>query len=294
MDKARLLLIGASGFLGSYAARKFSESFEVFTGSRVAAKDSRSVQIDITDASSVGAAFQIVKADVVVLLAALSDIDRCEAEPQLAFATNVRGPENVANACVRSSTRLLFTSSAAIFDGSKHGYTEDDAPTPLSVYGKTKASAEAAILALLPSAIILRIALVIGFAGKKGTNAMLENLSVRWACGSPVATPTFEYRNPIDAAALSSFMLELLKHGDAHGIFHVGAKESISRYGLNLKLAERMGYPSELVLAQTEPAPGRAPRGADHFLLTDKIRDVCNIPIPSCDEVIARCFDEVA
>src|SRR6202158_4135771 len=293
MDKARLLLIGANGFLGAHAARKFAQSFDVFTGSRVTATDSKNIQIDITNTSSVDAAFQRVKPDAVLLLAALSDIDRCEAEPELAFAANVRGPENVANACARSNTRLLFTSSAAVFDGSKHGYTEDDAPTPLSVYGKTKARAEAAVLALLPSAIILRIALVIGFAGKKGTNAMLENLSARRAGGWPVATPTFEYRNPIDAAALSSFMLELLKQ-DAHGIFHAGAKESISRYGLNLKLAERMGYPSELVLAQTEPAPGRAPRGMDHFLLTDKIRVVCNPPIPSCDEVIARCFDEVA
>jgi dTDP-4-dehydrorhamnose reductase len=294
MDKARLLLIGASGFLGTYAARKFAKSFDIFTSSRVAVTDSRSAQIDIIDASSVDATFQRVKPDAVLLLGALSDIDRCEAEPELAFATNVRGPENVANACARSKARLLFTSSAAVFDGSKHGYTEDDAATPLSVYGETKARAEAAVLAILPSAIILRIALAIGFAGKKGTNAMLENLSALWACGSPVATPTFEYRNPIDAAALSSFMLELLEHEDAHGIFHAGAKESISRYGLNLKLAERMGYPSELVVAQTEPAPGRAPRGMDHFLLTDKIRAVCTIPIPSCDEVIARCFDEVA
>lgn len=293
MDKPRLLLIGANGFLGEHAARKFAASFDVFSGSRVAPADSKSVQIDIAHVSSVDAAFQRIKPDAVLLLAALSDIDRCEAEPELAFATNARGPENVANACARSNTRLLFTSSAAVFDGSKHGYAEDDAPTPLSVYGKTKARAEAAILAILPSAIILRIALVIGFAGKKGTNAMLENLSARWACGSPVAAPTFEYRNPIDAAALSSFMLELLKQ-DAHGIFHAGATESISRYGLNLKLAERMGYPSDLVLAQTQPASGRAPRGMDHFLLTDKIRIVCNTPIPSCDEVIARCFDEVA
>jgi dTDP-4-dehydrorhamnose reductase len=294
MDKARLLLIGANGFLGAYAARKFAESFDIFTGSRTALMDSRNVQVDITDASSVDAAFQRVKPDAVLLLSALSDIDRCEAEPELAFRANVRGPENVANACARSNARLLFTSSAAVFDGSKHGYTEDDAPTPLSVYGKTKARAEAAVLRILPSAIILRIALAIGFAARKGTNAMLENLSERWASGSPVATPTFEYRNPIDAAALSGFMLELLKHEDAHGIFHAGAKESISRYGLNLKLAARMGYPSELVVAQTEPPPDRAPRGTDHFLLTDKIRTVSSIPIPSCDEVIARCFDEVA
>lgn len=294
MDKERLLLIGANGFLGTHARRKLAESFEVFTGARLTDADFRSVPIDITDAASVNAAFDRVKPRAVALLAALSDIDRCEAEPELAFATNVSGPINVAKACARSNGKLLFTSTAAVFDGSKHGYSEEDAVTPLSVYGRTKARAEAEIQAILPSALILRFALVIGFAGKKGTNAMLENLAARWASGSPVATPTFEYRNPIDAAALSNFMLELLRSPETRGIFHAGSRESISRYGLNLKLAERMGYSRDLVLPQTEPAKGRAPRGLDHFLLTDKIRKICSTPIPSCDEAIARCFDEAA
>jgi len=294
MGRERIFIIGAQGFLGAHAARKCAEVFDVFTGSRAAATDPGGVQIDITDQAGVDEAFQRVQPDAVLLLAALSDIDRCQAEPDRAFAVNVRGPEHVANACVRTNASLLFTSSAAVFDGSKHGYTEEDAVSPVSVYGKTKAGAEAVVLGLDPSAIVLRFALVLGFAGRKGTNAMLENLSERWAGGTPVATPTFEYRNPIDAGALSSFMLELLRNEQAHGIFHAGASESISRYNLNVKLAERMGYSRKLVLAQTEPDRGRAPRGLDHFLLTDKLRAVCYTPIPSCDQVIARCFDAVA
>lgn len=294
MGRERILIIGAQGFVGSYAARRFAGAFEVFAGSRAAAIAPGSVPVDITDQASVDAAFQSVKPDAVLLLAALSDIDRCQADPEQAVAINVRGPENVAKACVRTNASLLFTSSAAVFDGSKHGYSEDDAPSPVSVYGETKVRAEEAILALDPSAIVLRFALVLGFAGRNGTNAMFENLSARWAGGTPVATPTFEFRNPIDAAALSCFMLELLSNDKAQGIFHVGAMESISRYNLNVKLAERMGYARDLVVAQTEPTPGRAPRGRDHFLLTKKLRTVCHTPIPSCDQVIARCFDEAA
>ena len=293
MGKERILIIGAQGFVGAHAARKFAGSFEVFTGSRATATDHRGIQVDITDQASVDAAVQRVRPDAVLLLAALSDIDRCQMQPDQAFAVNVRGPEHVADACARSNARLLFTSSAAVFDGGKHGYTEEDAPAPLSVYGETKARAEAAILARDPSAIVLRFGLVAGFAGKQGTNAMLDKLAARWAGGSPVAAPTFEYRNPIDAATLSGFMLALLTDGRAQGIFHAGASESISRYDLNVRLAERMGYPRALVLAQTEPDPGRAPRGLDHFLLTDKLRVFCGVPIPSCDEIIERCFDEV-
>ncbi|MHB1938564.1 MAG: SDR family oxidoreductase [Acidobacteriaceae bacterium] len=294
MDKGRMLIIGARGFLGMHATRAARDPFEVFMGSREAAADPASVQIDISDASSVDTTFRRVKPDAVLLLAALSDIDRCQSQPDLALAVNVHGSEHVANACARANARLLFTSSAAVFDGRKHGYTEEDAPTPLSVYGETKARAEAAVLALLPSAIVLRIALVIGFAGKAGTNAMLDNLAASWASGSPVASPTFEYRNPIDAGTLSSFMLRLLLHKDACGIFHAGAKDSVSRYELNVKLAKRMGYSGDLVQPQTVPASGRAPRGLDHFLITDKLHAVCNTTIPNCDEVIERSFDEVA
>lgn len=294
MEKARMLIIGAGGFLGTHVARAAAHSFEVFRGGREAASDSASVQIDITDASSVDAAFQRIKPDVVLLLAALSDIDQCQAQPDLALAVNFRGPTHVANACALANAKLLFTSSAAVFDGHKHGYVEEDLPAPLSVYGKTKARAEAVVLALAPAAIVLRFALVVGFAGKAGTNAVLDNLVARWAAGSPVSSPTFEYRNPIDAGTLSNVMLRLLLNEDLNGIFHVGSKDSISRYDLNVKLAKRMGFSGDLVQPQTEPVAGRAPRGKDHFLISEKVRNVCGIPIPSCDEVIARCFDAAA
>jgi dTDP-4-dehydrorhamnose reductase len=293
MDKTRMLIIGARGFLGAHATSAARKSFDVITGSREAAVAPGSVQIDIADEASVESAFRLVRPDVVLLLAALSDIDRCEAQPELAKAINVRGPENVANACARTDSKLVFTSSAAVFDGRKHGYVEEDAPTPLSVYGETKARAEAAVLKILPSVIVLRFGLVIGFSGKTGTNAMLDSLAATWASGSTVATPTFEFRNPIDAGTLSTLMLDLLQRR-ARGIFHIGSTDSLSRYELTARLAKRMGYSSELVQPQMVPSPGRAPRGLDHFLKTEKIHALCNISIPNCDEVIERSFDEAA
>ena len=71
-----------------------------------------------------------------------------------------------------SDPTLLVLASLA--DGAKHGYRESDAPTPVSVYGRTKASAEELIAATLPAAVVLRLALVIGFAEGSGTNAMFD------------------------------------------------------------------------------------------------------------------------
>jgi dTDP-4-dehydrorhamnose reductase len=253
------LIIGAGGFLGQHIARKAASAFDVFQAGTATPPARhglvRHIAMDITSAASVTAGFEQAAPDAAILLAAISDIDECERRPDLAQAVNV------------------------VFDGARHGYRESDPPTPLSVYGSTKALAEEAILRKLPSALVLRLALVIGFAEGSGTNAMLNKFAARLRTGESVSLPGYEYRNPIDAETLSCFVLELL-HCGAAGIFHVGATESISRFELGVRLAEKMGFSLD----------GRAPRGPDHFLLTGKLQAACRTPVPSCSEVIERAI----
>jgi len=286
--KPRLLIIGSTGFLGQHVARKGAGTFEVFEADLVRPGGEHGVSIDITSAGSVNAAFDQTKPSCAILLAAVSDIDQCEQRPELAEAVNVCGAAHVASACRRMGTRLLFTSSAAVFDGTRHGYRETDSPTPVSVYGRTKARAEQLIATELPEAVILRLALVIGYAQGDGTNAMLNKFAAKLRAGEPVSLPNFEYRNPIDAATLSDAILELLMNQSAVGVLHLGATESISRFELGVRLARRLGYSTTLVKPQTEPIPGRAPRGLDHFLISERIAAVCHLRLPSCEEVIER------
>ena len=288
-DKPHLLIIGARGFVGQHLAHKASGHFQVFEAGLPEAGWEK-LAVDVTSPASIDAAFQQADPDVVVLLAAVSDIDVCESQPELAEDVNVRGTARVVEACVKAGAKLLFTSSAAVFDGTRHGYRETDVVTPISVYGRTKARAEDLIRQALPSAIIVRIPLVVGFAQDHGTNAMLNKLAEKLGAGQPVSFPSFEFRNPIDTGTLVRFVLELLALPDTSGTFHVGASESISRFELGLKLAEGLGFSRDLIKPQTAPLPGRAPRGLDHFLLTEKIRGVCTTPVPSCNEVIERAI----
>jgi len=283
------LIIGARGFLGQHLARQATCGFQVFEAA-LPEVNWEGLAIDITSPASIEAGFRQADPDVVVLLAAVSDIDTCESQPELAEEINVRGTARVVEACAKTGAKLVFTSSAAVFDGTRHGYRESDVVTPVSVYGRTKARAEDLIRQALPSAIIIRLALVVGFAQDHGTNAMLNKLAEKLGAGLPVSFPTFEFRNPIDTRTLVRFMLELLGLTGISGIFHLGASEPISRFELGLKLAENLGFSRDLIKPQTAPLPGRAPRGLDHFLLTEKVRAACTTPVPSCDEVIERAI----
>jgi len=288
-DKPHILIIGARGFLGQHLAHQATCGFQVFEAALPKANWAR-VVMDITSPASIEAGFRQADPDVVVLLAAVSDIDTCESRPELAEEINVRGTARVVEACAKTGAKLVFTSSAAVFDGTRHGYRESDVLTPVSVYGRTKARAEDLIRQALPSAIIIRLALVVGFAQDHGTNAMLNKLAEKLGAGLPVSFPTFEFRNPIDARTLVRFMLELLELPGINGIFNLGASEPISRFELGLKLAENLGFSRDLIKPQTSPLPGRAARGLDHFLLTEKIRAACTTPVPSCNEVIERAI----
>jgi len=284
-----MLVIGARGFLGHYTIRAAAADFDVIAANRDPQGRPGEVKLDLADGNSVRTAFLETRPDVVILMAAISDIDRCQQFPQEAEEINLRGAVRVADACASHHARLVFASTGAVFDGRTHGYNEESPVSPLSVYGQTKAMAEKSVFALVPSALVVRIALAIGFAGGPEGNAVLDKLKKELTAGKVVAFPVFEQRNPIDAVTFCRCMLDLLKK-DAQGIFHIGSQDSITRYDLGCRLAARMGYPGQVV-PQHEPTPGRAPRGPDHFLLTDKLRAASMIPIPTCNEVIERCFD---
>lgn len=276
----RLLIVGANGFLGGWLLRARDPRFETIGVSRP--------DCEITSRESVCSAFESVRPEVVILCAAIADIDRCEREPELARRVNIDGTRNVAQECAQTGTRLLFTSSGAVFDGTADSYYESDAPTPISVYGRTKAEAELTIRDVLPSAAIARLSLVLGSSTNQETNSLLDKLRASFAKGTPVFAPAEEYRNAIDAGTLTQWLLDLAASDAASGIFHLGASDAVSRYEITCQLAEAMGYSPSLVLPSAQ-SPDRAPRGRRQMLVPGQIQQYSRVAIPPSRETIERC-----
>lgn len=292
--KPRLLILGARGFLGSAVSSVAASSHHLLRADRTRAGAETDLVVDITNQNQVGTVLREHRPELVLLLAAISDIDRCEREPEQAIAINLHGAAHVANACAQIGARLLFTSTGAVFDGKKIGYLESDPVSPLSVYSKSKADAEQAILALLPSAIVVRVSLVLGRAARAGTNSLVNTLIRRWSAGEVVRAATHEFRNPIDALTLSTWFLELFENPIAAGILHAGATEAASRFDIASALARQLGIAPELVEVELQAPPGRAPRGAHQHLLSTRLQHFCNTPIPDFQAVIQRSLHEFA
>ena len=155
----RILLTGCTGQLGQELQRTLAPLGEVIG-------DERST-MDLSQDTSIRQRLVEVKPDVIVNAAAYTAVDKAETETELAGAVNAIAPTVMAEEASRLGATLIHVSTDYVFDGGKNTpYTEDDAPNPIGVYGRTKLEGEEGIRKTCTNHLILRTAWVYGTFGK--------------------------------------------------------------------------------------------------------------------------------
>uniref|UniRef100_UPI0040579E02 SDR family oxidoreductase n=1 Tax=Agathobacter sp. TaxID=2021311 RepID=UPI0040579E02 len=148
----KILLTGASGFLGSHILTYYKEKYQIFAPSHS--------EVDIADLDSVFKYFENHKPDIIIHCAAISDTGSCEKNPNLSFTVDVTGSENIAKASLLFGAKCIFCSSDQVYCNSayENANFETDIVTPYNVYGKHKLAAEHSCLALNADGVHLRLA----------------------------------------------------------------------------------------------------------------------------------------
>ncbi|HEY6332838.1 MAG TPA: dTDP-4-dehydrorhamnose reductase [Blastocatellia bacterium] len=163
-----VVVTGAGGLLGRATVDRFTRS-----GWSVIALDH--AQLDITNEDAVRAALESAGPDLIVNCAATTDVDRCEREPDWAYAANEAGPRFLAQGARRLGAEIVHVSTDYVFDGEKDGlYTQDDKPNPLSVYASSKLAGERAVAAETDRHYIARSSWVFGAGGKNFGSRVIE------------------------------------------------------------------------------------------------------------------------
>ncbi|OPY02329.1 MAG: dTDP-4-dehydrorhamnose reductase [Syntrophorhabdus sp. PtaB.Bin047] len=130
---------------------------------------------DITSASRGKELMELHRPDVVLNLAAVTDVDGCEDRADLAQKVNAQGAGTVAGLCAAAAARLVHMSTDYVFDGTKGSpYREDDEPGPASVYGRTKLAGERMVFERLPGAAVVRAQWLYGKGGKSFVDTITE------------------------------------------------------------------------------------------------------------------------
>ena len=156
----KILITGAAGLVGSHAARRLSREHQV-----VALKHA---DLDIGDRESVSRLVSDANPSLIIN-GVVIQVDESEQNPARAYAVNVEGPRNLAEAANRVGAELVHFSTQYAFDGEPVGrapYTIEDQPRPINVYGKTKVASERAVLDACPRSYVIRTSWVYG-SGKE-------------------------------------------------------------------------------------------------------------------------------
>jgi dTDP-4-dehydrorhamnose reductase len=188
-------------------------------------------RFDITDLAALPANLRASHPHIVINTATTSGVDSAESQPDLARLLNCDAPAALARACAELGVPLLHLSTDCVFDGAKAGaYVETDAKVPLSVYGRTKAEGEDAVLASGATAAILRTSWVFSARGKNFVRSMLalaqthdEVRVVSDQIGCPTWTPDLAH-----ASVAVALWLRQRAPGEQH-VFHYAGAEAINR-----------------------------------------------------------------
>lgn len=163
----RVLIIGASGFIGGYLCESLSRPGCQVMGTYCKNPVEGLTPLNVLDTGAVKALLAEVVPDLVVFLAGTKDVQRCEREPGYAIDLNVEAVRNYVAACqaLRQQPTTVFFSTDYVFDGVRGQYREGDAVGPRTVYGLTNLLAERLLVTSGLPGVLLRVSAVMGRRG---------------------------------------------------------------------------------------------------------------------------------
>ena len=207
----KILITGAKGMLGRTLCRELAD-FEIIPTDLPEA--------DITDAGAFENLLKRTAPDVVIHCAAMTAVDRCESEIDLAYKLNAYGTMNVASACGVNGIRLIAISTDYVFDGrSEVPYSECDMPCGAgTVYGRSKLCGEKAVVRHCPDHVICRISWLYGPGGPSFVHTMMQLADGTHPELKVVAD---QIGNPTSTLAVARGLREILLHPELKGIYHL-------------------------------------------------------------------------
>ncbi len=276
----RVLVTGALGMLGSVLLPSLRAEHEVFG---VDLND-----FDIVDPIAVARAFRELRPQFVFHLAAMTDVDGCEANPAKAEQANGVGTRNVARACAEIGAGLLYVSTDYVFDGGgKLPYHEDDCPNPLSAYGLTKLRGERFVQALVSKHLIVRSSWLFGPGGKNFVATILRLGKER----GELRVVSDQRGSPTYTRHLASKLVELLA-ARVYGVFHVTGSGACSWFEFAQAIVH--GYPQVRIdPISTQEAARLARRPAFSVLENRRLAESKLAPLPHWTEGLAQYLEEI-
>ncbi len=277
----RLLITGSSGQLGITLQGLLAKYYEIVNTTRHG-NNSNTFNLDITNKIMLKEVLDATQPDLIINLAAMTNVDLCETDPSAAKRVNLLGVENI---CNLFDGKIIQISSDYVFDGKMGPYTEDDYTNPISIYGKTKLLAEKVVLNHNDENIVLRTNVLYSYNLK--TNACFVNWVVRSLKEKrQIYVVSDQYNNPTWTKSISRVILLCIQK-KIRGLYHWGDGDILSRYQFSLKIAKIFNLDRNLIKSiKTSELSQLAKRPLRSGLISKKMEEAINVYAPSVEDCL--------
>lgn len=246
----KILITGASGFVGSRIVHALHDEFELITPSHH--------EFDITSEESIERFIHEARPDAILHLAAISNTGYCEEHQEESYLVNVTGVENLAKAAAKHGAKLVFFSSDQVYNGNLESglLTEEMPVSPENHYGRHKLLAEQRAQEIYPDTVALRATWMYDDQrpGMKTHNNFVLNFRNAHENGTPMRFATREFRGITwieEVVRNIPHTLEL-----PGGVYNFGAENELNTYETACEYARMLGWNAEeMIVADTERFP---------------------------------------
>ncbi len=273
----RILLTGRNGQVGWELERALPALGEVLATDRT--------KLDLADLDAVRRIVREAKPGIIVNAAAYTAVDKAESEPELAMRINGEAPGVLAEEAALSGALLVHYSTDYVFDGKKAGaYSEEDATSPSSAYGRSKLEGERRIAASGAAHLVLRTSWVYG---PRGRNFYLT-IRRKAEAGERLRVVADQHGVPTTSAFLARETVALLGRG-ARGLFNLVPSGATTWHGFACAIVAAIGVqvPVDAVATTDYPTPARRP--ANSALDNGKAAQCLGRALPDWRELLAEC-----
>ena len=251
----KILIIGGNGLIGQSLIQSMNGEQEwVATCHRRI--ESGFIPLDITHEQKVKTLIAKVQPDVIIQAANFAGgVMACEKHPDRARAFHYEATRYLGEGAKSCGAKLILISTECVFDGSNEVYSEEDAVSPLSVYGQCKADSEAWMQEHLDAYAVVRTMFVYGWQPDTITPNALMSTYFALQRGESPKIPTYRWGAPTLATHLA-YAIKEIALSSTNGCFHVTGQTFCHRLEWMQQACRQLGWDHQKLLADDHPPEG--------------------------------------